>query len=245
MYFDKGSKSMGDGELKLKSDLGILIACEGISASGKSMTISNIDNFLNKYGFDTKIVEWNSNKYIRKIVKKLYKKEMLTAKIYSIFQWTSFLIDYHVKIKPYLKKNYIVIADRYIYTALTRDKVNGVKKPIGKRIYNLIRKPDFIFYHTTPSQVCYERIKKRGKGLFYTNKRILSNKLLKNKDLYYLKKLEAEYKKILANPKISKDTNIYYTNGNSEELYSIINEYIIEKKLQAVNKSNENKAYGE
>lgn len=221
---------MVDRNLIVKKGRGILIACEGISASGKSITISNLNEFLDRYEYNTKIVEWNSNKIIRKIVKTLQDKGLLTAKIYSIFQWISFFIDYHLKIKRYLNKNYVVIADRYIFTALTRDKANGVKRSVGNITYKFIRKPDFILYHNIAPKVCYERIKKRGKILFYTNKGILENKLLKNRDLYYLKKLEVEYKKLLANPKISKSSNIYYTDGNSKELYEIVKKYILEKK---------------
>lgn len=220
---------MGDGSLVVKKNRGILIACEGISASGKSMTINNLNQILVKYEFNTKIIEWNSNRVIRKIVKILDRVGVLTPQIYSFFQRVSFLIDYHFKIKPCLKKNYVVIADRYIYTAITRNKVNGTGVFCDNIIYNLIRKPDLLLYHNTPPRICLERIKQRGKNLFHTNKRILNNKLIKNKDLYYLKKLEREYKKLLADKKILNDTTIYYSEGSFQELYYIINKHIIEK----------------
>ena len=47
--------------------------------------------------------------------------------------------------------------------------------------------------------------------------------------MYYLKKLEREYKKLLTDTKILNDTNIYYSEGSFQELYYIINKHIIEK----------------
>jgi len=220
---------MGDGSLIAKRNPGILIACEGISGSGKSKTINDLNQLFIKYGFNVKIIEWNSNRIIRKLVVDILERSgLLTPQIYSFFQWVSFLIDYYFQTKPYLKKNYVVVADRYIYTALTRNKVNGTGDFWDNILYSFVRKPDILLYHNTLPKVCYERIKERGKSLFHTNKRIKSSKLLKNKDLYYLKKLEREYKRLLSDAKIINDTNIYYSDGSFEELQAIIVKYIME-----------------
>ena len=119
---------------------GILLVCEGISGSGKSMTINYLYNVIKEYDSNIKVIECKSNKFIRNIVKTLDKHELLSPSIYSYLQWISFSIDYIFKIKPSLNRNYIIIADRYVHTGLTRDNSNMVKNSFGKLIYKLVRK---------------------------------------------------------------------------------------------------------
>lgn len=207
---------------------GILLVCEGISGSGKSRTIDKLYNSIKKHDQNIKVIEWNSNKFIRNIVKILDNHELLSPGIYSYLQWISFIIDYLFKIKPSLNRNCIVIADRYVHTGLTRDNSNMVKNSFGKLIYKLVRKPDLLLYHDISAKVCLERIKSRGKSLFYTNKEIISSSKLEDKDLCYLNFLEKEYKKLLSSS--NKQSNIYYVSNDVQEIGQLVGEYIIEKK---------------
>lgn len=207
---------------------GILLVCEGISGSGKSMTIDRLYNVVKKHDPHIKVIEWNSNKFIRNIVRTLDNHELLSPSIYSYLQWISFIIDYLFKIKPSLNRNYIVIADRYAHTGLTRDNSNMVNNSFGKLIYKLVRKPDLLLYHDISAQICLKRIKSRGKSLFYTNKEIISSSKLEDKDLYYLNLLEKEYKKLLSSS--NKESNIYYVSNDVQKSGQLVSEYIIEKK---------------
>lgn len=213
---------------------GILIACEGISASGKSKTICDMYMELNKNNVYTIIVEWNSNKIIRWIVKVLHKYGLIWSKLFSLFQWTSFLIDYFTKIKPHIRKGRIVIADRYIYTGLTRDQINGAGWSVGNIIYKHVIKPDLLIYHDSEPHICYERIMKRGKSLFHTNKKILQSNLLKNKDVYYLKKMKKEYERFFADHKVKSDTEIYVIENKFEKEYNTELDCIMEKIFMKV-----------
>lgn len=210
---------------------GILLVCEGISGSGKSMTINYLYNVIKKYDSHIKVIEWNSNKFIRNIVKTLDKHELLSPSIYSYLQWISFIIDYLFKIKPSLNRNYIIIADRYVHTGLTRDNSNMVKNSFGKLIYKLVRKPDLLLYHDISAPICLKRIKSRGKSLFYTNKEIISSLNLEDKDLCYLNFLEKEYKKLLSpSNKNNKHNNIYYVSNDIQKIGQLVFKYIKEKR---------------
>ncbi len=193
---------------------GALIVFEGISGAGKSHTIRQLYKHYKDSGRKTAIVEWNSNKLIRKIVEALGRINVLTSEIYSILQWTSFLIDYFTTILPLLKKDYYVIADRYIYTGLTRDRANETRVNMGKLISTFITQPDCIYFIDTPPRVCAERIEKRGKPLFHTNKRILNNRLLKDKDLYYLKRVRNQYLKLFLDLEAKTNINIIFKDTN-------------------------------
>jgi len=127
-------------------DSGTLIVFEGLSGSGKSENIKKLQTHLDAMPMKNAVMEWNSNKLIRRIVRVLQNKKLLTSNIYSLLQWMGFLVYYITKIKPLLRKKYIVIADRYAFTGLVRDAVNGGSLFIGKRIWPLIRKPNLIFF---------------------------------------------------------------------------------------------------
>lgn len=208
---------------------GALIAFEGISGAGKSHVICEVYNFYRNRNQKAAIVEWNSNSLIRKIMKLFNKANILTKEVYSFLQWISFLIDYFTVILPLLRKDYYVIADRYIYTGLTRDVVNGAKFRLGQLISLFVRQPDYIYFIDTPPDVCLERIEKRGKPLFHTNKRILRSKLLQNRTLYYLKKLRREYIKLFKDLKEKANIKIIFMDNSSVLVESNIDEVKVNK----------------
>ncbi|MCX7922503.1 MAG: deoxynucleoside kinase [Clostridia bacterium] len=216
---------------------GILLVCEGISGSGKSESIKALTLYLNKLGINPVVVEWNSNNFIRKIVKSLHSKNLLSPLIYSVFQWMSFFIDYFTKFIPALLKGKIVIADRYVYTAYTRDAANGAGKILSNILCRIVRKPDIIIFHDTPPHVCYERIRARGKALFHTNKIILKNSLLRNKNLYYLKKIRGYYIKLFESTNICKDVEVVLWGQNIGSITTYLDECIGKKmKIHAIQK---------
>jgi dTMP kinase len=213
----------------INKDKGILIAFEGISGSGKSEGITRLVEYFREKKYPMVLIEWNSNPGIRKMIKLMDRMRILTPTVYSMLQWLSFLLDYFFKIIPFLRKNYIVIVDRYFYTGLTRDQINRANRTTGKIIGYFARKPDLLLFYDTELQICYERIKGRGKVLFHPNQKIHRNSLLKNRELYYLKKLLYQYRKLLADPKLHPITNILFLKEVENDLYSIINSYIDRK----------------
>jgi len=221
---------LGDKNFCINKNRGILIVFEGISGCGKSEGADNLYRYLQEEGFKTEVIEWNSNKVIRSIVKRIHSANLLTARIYSILQWIGLLIDYFLKVAPLLKKDYILIADRYVYTGQTRDVANGAGKKAGTKFEKLIRKPDLILFYNVDLQVCYERIEKRGKVLFRPDRRHQNNETLKNENLEYLIKLHNEYVKVFSDPYLTDKTNIIFLAGNNDletlQVRKSIDEYI-------------------
>ncbi|ACL76841.1 dTMP kinase [Ruminiclostridium cellulolyticum] len=205
---------------------GMLIVFEGISGCGKSESVEALRKYLSDKGYKTSVLEWNSNKIIRKITKAIDSIKLLTPGVYSFLQWIGFLIDYFFKVVPLLKKNYILIADRYIYTGLIRDSVNGAGRIIGSFLHRIVKKPAMVFFLDVSPEVCDERIKKRGKALFHTNRLIWENKLLKNKELYYLNKLRREYLLLFNSKTLLNETNIISVNEDTETVVKCVNDYI-------------------
>ena len=71
---------------KTNTQKGVLIACEGISGSGKSESIAKIYNYLSKQNNVSRIVEWNSNEKIRrKLIKVLDNVKMINNSYISVY----------------------------------------------------------------------------------------------------------------------------------------------------------------
>ncbi|MDR4489831.1 MAG: dTMP kinase [Candidatus Nitrosocosmicus sp.] len=137
---------------------GILIVVEGVDGSGKSTQIHLIDRWLSSKGYDVFFTEWNSSETVREITSKGKKKARLTPMTFSLLHSTDFADRYEKNIYPLLRAGYIVLADRYIYTALARDTVRGCDRIWIKNMYSYARKPDLTFYFRVPIEVAVNRI---------------------------------------------------------------------------------------
>ena len=59
---------------------------------------------------------------------------------------------------PLLRAGYIVLADRYVYTAYARDIVRGSSPTWVRKVYDFAIKPDATFYFRVPNDIAIERI---------------------------------------------------------------------------------------
>ena len=141
-----------------RKDFGILIVVEGIDGSGKSTQIHLLDKWLRSKGYNVFFTEWNSSTSVKEITSKGKKKAILTPTTFSLLHATDFADRYERNIYPLLRAGYIVLADRYIYTALARDIVRGCDKKWVENIYDYAIKPDVIFYYQLPLEIAVNRI---------------------------------------------------------------------------------------
>ncbi|MFC5468073.1 dTMP kinase [Cohnella suwonensis] len=208
---------------------GVLIVFEGISGSGKSEGIGRLRSELKARGFAASVVEWNSRGFLRELAERLKSRNWLGPAAYSLLQWFGFFLDYAFVIVPRLRRNEIVIADRYVYTGCTRDIVNGAGRISGWLWLRLARAPDLLFFFDQPPFVCWERIQRRGKALFYPNRSIRRNSESRNPELVYLTKLREEYGELLKRPGTVKRTRTVIVTDAQTQVASCVEAYLLEK----------------
>ncbi|WP_278465353.1 dTMP kinase [Saccharolobus islandicus] len=138
---------------------GLLIAFEGIDGSGKSSQAVLLKDWI-EMRRDVYLTEWNSSDWIHDIIKEAKKKNTLTPTTFSLIHATDFSDRYERFILPMLKSGFVVICDRYIYTAYARDVVRNVDFNWVKKLYSFAIKPNFTFYIRVTPEVTLERIKK-------------------------------------------------------------------------------------
>jgi dTMP kinase len=137
---------------------GKLIVVEGIDGSGKSTQIHLLRRWLISEGLPVFMTEWNSSEIVKEITSKGKKKASLTPTTFSILHATDFADRYERNIFPLLRAGYIVLADRYVYTAYARDVVRGCSPTWIRNVYSFALKPNIVFYFRVAVDTAIERI---------------------------------------------------------------------------------------
>lgn len=137
---------------------GRLIAVEGLDGSGKSTQISLLKRWMELEGYKVFFTEWNSSTIVKKATRRAKKGQLLTPTTFSLIHATDFADRYERQILPLLRAGYIVLADRYIYTAYVRDGVRGCNREWIEKLYNFARHPDLTLFFDVPLQVALDRI---------------------------------------------------------------------------------------
>lgn len=137
---------------------GRLIAVEGLDGSGKSTQISLLRRWLELEGCKVFFTEWNSSSIVKQATRKGKKQKLLTPTTFSLIHCTDFADRYERQILPLLQAGYIVLADRYVYTAYARDAVRGCDREWIRKLYAFARKPDITFYFDVPLNIALDRI---------------------------------------------------------------------------------------
>jgi dTMP kinase len=137
---------------------GKLIVVEGIDGSGKSTQLRLLEKWFQSKQSPVFLTEWNSSETVRRITSKGKRKGRLTPITFSLLHATDFADRYERNILPLLHAGYIVLADRYIYTAFARDIVRGCNPKWVRRVYEFAVRPDLVFYFKVPVDIAVERI---------------------------------------------------------------------------------------
>ena len=96
------------------------------------------------------------------------KKNLLTPTTFSLLHATDFADRLLYKIIPPLKAGMIVLADRYAFTAFTRDVARGVDRQWVRELYGFAVRPNLTLYFRVPIETSLDRLlARRVKLKFY------------------------------------------------------------------------------
>jgi dTMP kinase len=137
---------------------GRLIVVEGCDGSGKSTQLYLLKQWLEAEGYPVCYTEWNSSDLVKSATKRAKKQRALTPTTFSLIHACDFADRYERLILPHLQAGYLVLADRYIYTAFARDAVRGCDPDWVRGAYGFAVKPDLAFYFQAPLEVSLYRI---------------------------------------------------------------------------------------
>ena len=137
---------------------GKLIAVEGVDGSGKSTQIQLLRRWLESQRLKVFFSPWNSSELVKNATRRGKKKQLLTPTTFSLIHATDFADRYDRQLAPMLKAGYIVLCDRYIFTAYVRDTVRGCSPEWVRELYSFAVKPDLTFLFKADLEVSLGRI---------------------------------------------------------------------------------------
>ncbi len=146
---------------------GTLVCVEGIDGSGKSTQLVILRDWLKSLKYDVIFTEWNSSDLISQTTKLAKKKNLLSPRTFSLLHAVDFADRLEQVIIPALKAGFIVLADRYVYTAFARDVARGVDPKWVRKVYNFAVRPDLTLYFRVSEDVSLERICANRSPKFY------------------------------------------------------------------------------
>lgn len=142
---------------------GRLIAVEGVDGSGKSTQMDLLHKWLQGLRCRVSFSEWNSSPLVADATKKAKRRFLLTPTTFCLIHATDFADRYERQILPMLKAGYLVLCDRYVYTAFARDKARGCDPEWLRETYGFARPPDITFWFHVPVETALERLTKSRK----------------------------------------------------------------------------------
>ncbi len=146
---------------------GTLICVEGIDGSGKSTQLIILRDWLKSLKQDVIFTEWNSSDLISQTTKMAKKKNLLSPRTFSLLHAVDFADRLEQIIIPALKAGFIVLADRYVFTAFARDVARGVDRDWVRKVYAFAVQPDLTLYFWVTEDVSLERICANRAPKFY------------------------------------------------------------------------------
>jgi dTMP kinase len=136
---------------------GRLLVFEGLDGSGKSTQAALLGKWLAARGYRVFFTEWNSSELVSNVIRRGKKKGLLTPTTFSLLHATDFADRFDRQILPPLRAGYLVVCDRYAYTAFVRDAARGCDPEWVRTIYSFAPKPDRAFYFRVPVSLTLKR----------------------------------------------------------------------------------------
>ena len=144
----EGGRYFGDGLTYLNpSDLkGKLVAIEGTEGVGRSTHIESLQEWLEIQGYGVVTTGWTRSNLMSKTIEMAKQGNILDRWSFSLLYATDFADRLEHQVIPALRSGFIVLADRYIYTAFARDLVRSGDRKWIRDVFGFALIPDLVCY---------------------------------------------------------------------------------------------------
>ncbi len=152
--------------LKMKPFPGHLIVIEGTDGVGRSTQIELLRPWLELEGYAVSNTGWTRSPLLADTINEAKAGHELTVMTFSLLYAADFADRLEHQIIPALKAGFIVIADRYMYTAFARNMVMGADPTWTRQLFGFALVPDLILYLEIDVDHLVPRVL-AGKGMDY------------------------------------------------------------------------------
>ncbi|PWU12043.1 MAG: dTMP kinase [Terriglobia bacterium] len=146
---------------------GFLVAFEGPDGSGKSTQRKLFKTWLRSVGHQTVTYRWNTSALVNPILKARKLAHSLSPEEYCVLSAAAFRHQLESEVLPALWEGKIVLADRFLFTALARDAARGLDLNWVMNAYVPLFWPDLVFYFELPAELSSQRVGAKRRPSYY------------------------------------------------------------------------------
>ena len=143
---------------------GHLIAIEGTDGCGRSSQIDLLRPWLELEGYAVSNTGWTRSPLLSETINEAKAGHQLTVTTFSLLYAADFADRLEHEILPALQAGFIVIADRYMYTAFARNQVMGADPRWTRDVFGVALQPDLVIYLDIDVETLIPRVV-QGKGM--------------------------------------------------------------------------------
>jgi dTMP kinase len=152
--------------LKMPPLPGHLIVVEGTDGVGRSTQIELLRPWLELEGWAVSNTGWTRSPLLSETINEAKAGHELTVATFSLLYAADFADRLEHQIIPALRAGFIVIADRYMYTAFARNMVMGADPIWTRDLFGFALNPDLVLYLQIDVDSLVPRVV-QGKGMEY------------------------------------------------------------------------------
>lgn len=151
-----------------ESHSGKLIVIEGTDGVGRSTHTALLRTWLESRGHAVLDTGMTRSILAGRGIKEAKTGHTLGRLTMQLFYTTDFIDRLENEMLPALRAGFVVLTDRYIYSAIARAEVRGIDSTWIRSIYGMALVPDAIFYlRIGTAQQLVERLLSSGRGFDY------------------------------------------------------------------------------
>jgi dTMP kinase len=160
-FYGRGLPYKKLGRLK-----GGLIVIEGTDGVGRSTQIEQLKPWLEVEGYGVVSTGWTRSPLLSETINEAKAGHELNVTTFSLLYAADFADRLENEIIPALKAGFVVLADRYMYTAFARNTVMGADPAWSRSLFGLALVPDLVLYLRIDANSLIPRVL-AGKGMDY------------------------------------------------------------------------------
>src|SRR3954470_15598438 len=149
--------------LPLDSCQGKLLVIEGTDGTGRSTQAAMLKEWLEIQGYGVIETGWARSKLVGQAITDAKAGHSLNRLTYALMYATDLADRMEYQIIPALKSGFIVLADRYFYTAIARGIVRGADPEWLRDLYGFAVEPDLVCYLQLGVKELVPRVLQSGK----------------------------------------------------------------------------------
>ena len=145
---------------------GKIVAIEGTDGVGRSTQIRLLREWLEIQGYGVVQTGWTRSELMQPTIALAKASNTLNKLTFQLLYATDFADRLEKEIIPALKAGFIVLSDRYIYTAMARAGVRGVDRTWIRNLYGFAIAPHLVFYLRIDEKTLIRRVL-QSRGMDY------------------------------------------------------------------------------